>query len=181
MNFYSKDIINCIIDTSPIEDILSNIDDFYEKTANLLVQYSSKVVAIDYINSLLINRNNNIVFHCMDNEFNINNCPSILIYKTSYNKTTNENNIYILLICTSRKFKNLGFASKLLDDFIIYCKEKFKFTKNKIVLSSLYSSVPFYNSYGFEWSDDKIVQHRTLLQYETYEKDYDYVIMTLNI
>ena len=46
------------------------------------------------------------------NEFNIQNCPSCMIY------AKNGTDYYIMIICTLKKFRNLGYATMLLKGFI---------------------------------------------------------------
>ena len=90
------------------------------------------------------------------------------------------------MICTKRNFKNLGYASRLLDDFIEHVKEKHKNSREiykniKLVLSSLESAVTFYESYGFKWTRSSLNQHQELMKYEKYEDDKEYFILELNV
>lgn len=182
MNFYSKLIINDIIDNKQLENIIKNIEKFIENTYNKITKYSNDSISHKYIYNILSNTNNNIVFYCMDNEFAIDNCPSIAIYSKCKSCHNNEIRYYILLLVTIRKFRGQGYAKKLLDDFIIKIKEENK-DKNeltiKIILSSLEESVLFYESYGFKWTKEELVNHNVLMNYEKYDNAKEYFIMEL--
>jgi ribosomal protein S18 acetylase RimI-like enzyme len=126
----------------------------------------------------------------MDHHFEIDNCPSMMIYNKQTNRETNEIIYYMLFICTKFKFKNQGYASQLLDDFIHKIREKHannnenneneKKITSKIVLSSLWNAATFYESYGFNWArHDTILNHPVLLKHEKYEEDKEYIIMEL--
>ena len=181
MNFYSEDIFNNIIDNSEIEDILPQIANLYEDIYNLFCNYAHQVICPIYIQRLLEDDTNKIAFRCIDMEFTLENCPSILIYHRHYNKATNELIYYILMICTKPKFKKFGYASKLLDDFIQHIKNKHcdSAFKIKIVLSSVESAVTFYESYGFKWTRESLTAHKTLLLYEKWEEGKEYFMLEL--
>jgi GNAT superfamily N-acetyltransferase len=182
MNFYSDKIINNIIDNKPIENIIDNIEKFIEDTYNKIIKYSLDSISDKYIYNILSNKKNIIVYFCMDNEFAIDNCPSIAIYSKCKSKYNNEIRYYILLLCTKRKFRGQGYASKLLDDFIIRIKDENKSENNitiKIILNSLEESVLFYESYGFRWTREELVDHNVLMNYEKYDSTKDYFIMEL--
>ena len=53
MNFYSEDIINHIIDTEDIENIVDEIETFYENVFMTFCYYSNTIVNPLYIRSLL--------------------------------------------------------------------------------------------------------------------------------
>ena len=178
MNFYSDNIVHNIIDSSEIEEIIPKIEDLYTNIARLFYTFSHNVVSSDYVFSLLIDRSNKIAFRCIDMEFNLDNCPSMLIYHKTYDKEKDELIFYILMICTKPKFKKFGYASKLLDDFIKFIKDKYKLNKYiKIVLSSVESAVTFYERYGFRWTRESLTEHKTLMRYEKYEEDKEYFIL----
>lgn len=186
MNFYSEDIINEIIDTSEIETILPKIRNLYEDIYSLFCNYSHRVICPLYVHTLLEDETNKIVFRCIDMDFTIENCPSILIYHKYYNKRTNELAYYILMICTKPKFKKFGYASKMLDDFIQHIKQKHaqstqKYNNIKIILSSVETAVTFYEKYGFRWTREPLTDHRTLMRYEKYEENKEYFILELRI
>ena len=180
MNFYSDKIINNIIDNEPIENIITSIDYFTAQYNYLLIKYSLHTIHYKYTDVVLNDPNNIIAFYCIDNEFLITNCPSILVYcKCKYE---NEIQYYILLTCTKRIFRNQGYASKLLNGFIERIKQENQNNKNKlikIILSSIEIAVLFYEDYGFKWTRKSIIEYPLLLQYEKYEKKDLYFIMEL--
>ena len=179
MNFYSEDIINHIIDTEDIENIVDEIETFYENVFMTFCYYSNTIVNPLYIRSLLENKKNKIIFRCIDTYFNIDNCPSLMIY----NKHVKRQEVvyYIFMICTKPKFKKLGYASNLLTDFIQKLKNK-KEEDNKeykIILSSIESAVTFYESYGFRWTRKSITDYPILMQTEKYDENHEYFIMEM--
>jgi len=184
MNFYSDDIINNIIDNEELDNIIPSLSSLYEKTFILFCKYTSRIISPMYTFGLMHDRTNKIAYRCIDTEFNINNCPSILIYRKHYHTDKNELIYYILMICTKRKFKSMGYASQLLDDFIIHIKNKHpnsqkKYKNIKIILSSLESAVTFYEKYGFKWLRSSLKDHEELMKYEVYEDDKEYFILEL--
>jgi ribosomal protein S18 acetylase RimI-like enzyme len=186
-NFYAEDMVNKMIDNEKIEVLLPKINEFYNNIFSLIYTYSHRSISAEYIAGLLLDDTNKIAFRCINMEFEMENCPSILIYRKYYKKDTNEIIYYMLMICTKQKFKKFGYASKLLDDFIQYIKNKYTETKNnyhiiKIVLSSVESAVTFYESYGFKWlRNESITSHKVLMRYEKYEEDKEYYMMELCI
>lgn len=177
MNFFSDDIVNRIIDNAEIEDILENLDDFYANVKTIFCYFSYLTINISYITGLIEKKKNKFVFYCMDTEFKIGNCPTCMIY----NKYKNPEYIhyYILLICTKHKFKNMGYASMLLNGFIERVKEENKNNKVpvKIILSSVEESVTFYEAYGFRWTRQSILDYPKLMEFEQYEKGKEYFIL----
>ena len=167
---------------------MPQMDKLYEDTFNLLYNYTYNVICPKYIYTLLLDQKNKIAFRCIDTEFRIENCPSILIYHRYYDKKTKELFYYILMICTKPKFKKFGYASKLLDDFIQHIKMKHSqseiqtpYNKIKIALSSVETAVTFYETYGFKWTRALITEHKTLMRYEKYDEDKIYTVMEFNI
>ena len=53
--------------------------------------------------------------------------------------------------------------------------------KVKIILSSLESSVIFYETYGFKWTRKCIRDYPKLLEYEGYKKNKEYFMMELEV
>lgn len=185
MNFYSDEIVNKIID-GDIEQIYPKMEEFYQKIFELFYDYSHRVICPNYIFTLLADLKNKIVFRCIDTEFNIENCPSILIYHKHYNKSSNELAYYILMICTKPKFKKYGYASKMLDDFIQHIKRtheqsEHKFKDIKVILSSVETAVTFYETYGFKWTRAELTDHKTLMIYEKYDAEKEYFILELSL
>lgn len=181
MNFYSEDIINKIIDSEDIENILDKIDTFYKELKIVLSYYSYHHISLNYIKEILKDRKNRIVFRCIDNTFDIKNCPSLFVYAFDKNKEKKEITYYILLITTKQSFKKLGYGSSLLSDFIQYVKEKNTDYSRKIILSSIESAVTFYEKYGFKWTREDLSLYPILMEYEKYSEEKEYFILKLNI
>jgi len=186
MNFYSDKLVNDIIDNKPLEDVLDLISNFIEETFNVIARYSSKNIHEKYIFNVLSNTKNVIAFHCLDHEFSISNCPSILVYRKfkCYNEARNINEIryYVLIACTKRQFRNQGYASKLLDGLVERIKNENKENeelKKKIILSSVEESVIFYENYGFKWTRESLIDHPLIMRYERYEPKKEYFIMEM--
>jgi hypothetical protein len=184
MNYYSEDIINNIIDTSDVDKIITNLEEFKSDIQMLFYYFSFYEISFEYIDSLFANENNKVAFRCIDNsEFNIRNCPSAMIYRKC--KCGNTVVYYIYMICTKNKFKKLGYASALFDDFIKKIKNekdlKYKDCNVKIVLSSLDDAVSYYMHYGFTLKSNDITDYPVLMLHEKYEEDKTYYIMELEI
>ncbi len=181
MNFYSDDIINGIIDNEPIENIIDAIDCYKAHCDYIVVKYSMHTIAQKYTLNILNETDNNVVYHCLDTEFAMDNCPSIMIYRKM--KVNYEIHYYILFTCTKRQFRGQGYASKLLDGFIDRVKNENanKRTSVKILLSSLESAVLFYEEYGFRWTKQSLSDYPILARYEKYEEKKEYFIMELLI
>jgi len=184
MNFYSEDIINNIIDNEEIENILDKIYIFKETIKYLFQLYSFHNIHYRYTQHLLKDKRIQYAFYCMDFEFSIYNCPTMMMYRKYNDNENNEIKYYILLICTKFKFRNQGYASKLLDGFIERIKEEKKQTnekKIKIILSSVEEAVLFYESRGFRWTRETLTDHKLLMNYEKYEEGKEYFILELCI
>jgi len=181
MNFYSEDIINTIIDTEDIENIVDKIDTFYKQLKIILSYYSYQHISLKYIKEILKDRKNRIAFHCMDTTFDMKNCPSLFVYVFDKKKETKEITYYILLICTKQKFKNLGYASTLLSDFIQHAKNQNRNYSRKIILSSIESAVTFYEKYGFIWTRELLTDYPILMEYEKYSEKKEYFILKLTL
>ena len=185
MNFYSEDIINEIIDHSLLDEIIDKVDEFKKLFAYIIQLYSSRDIHYKYTNYLIADEKVKTAFYCMDFEFSLFNCPTMLLYRKHLDKTINEMKYYILLICTKHKFRNQGYASKLLDGFIERIKKEKPNDsverKAKIILSSVEEAVLFYESYGFRWTRESLEQHPILMCYEKYEKEKEYFILEMNL
>ena len=180
MNFYSENIINNIIDNEDIHQILDKINSFKNNVKYLIHSYSIRDIHFKYIESLLNSDKVKIAFYCIDHEFDIFNCPTIMIYRKHYDKINNDINYYILLICTKNKYRNQGYGSKLLDKFIEDIKEKNnneKYNRIKIILSSVEEAVLFYESYGFIWTKKSLSLYPFLMNYEKYIEEKEYFMM----
>jgi len=185
MNYYSDDIINNIIDNSPVENILSEIEEFEYDAKMMFFYFSYYSISLDYINNLFEDKRNKIAFCCIDNSsFNLRNCPSGMIYRKYVSNKDNEIVYYILLICTKQSFKKLGYGTALLDGFINRIKEKSNIQngfKIKIVVSSLNTAISYYQHYGFKLTNDKLSDHEILTKYEKPENSDDLHILELQI
>lgn len=182
MNFYSEDIIDDILNKK--EDVIEQIDCFKRLTNYLIQTYSFHDIHYKYTNHLLNDEKVKVAFYCMDFEFSIFNCPVILLYRKYFDRQAAEIKYYLLLICTKRKFRNQGYATKLLDSFIERVKQENANKNNrkiKIILSSTEESVLFYESYGFRWMRETLTDHPLLLTYEKYEEEKEYFILELVI
>jgi GNAT superfamily N-acetyltransferase len=186
MNFYLEDIIDDILNNKKEkeEDVIEQIDVFNRLVHYLIHSYSCHDINYKYTNYLLKDEKMKIGFYCMDFEFSIFNCPALFLYRKVFDRKTNEIKYYFLLICTKRKFRNQGYASKLLDSFIERVKEE-KINKNdikiKIILSSTEESVLFYECYGFRWTRETLTDHPLLMNYEKYQEEKEYFILELVI
>ena len=184
MNYYSNEIINNIIDTSELIDIVDKVNDFKNEVHMLFIYFAFYHINLDYIHNLLEDDANHIAFRCMDTStFNIRNCPSAMIYRR-YRK----NGVciyYILMICTKPNFKKFGYASAMLDDFIGRIREYKNIGEEhltyKIVLSSVNTAVSYYQKYGFTITNDNLHDHPILSRFEIPEENKPSHIMELCI
>ena len=104
----------------------------------------------------------------------------MLVYRKC--KFKNEIRYYVLIACTQRKFRNQGYASKLLDGVVERVKNEISDADNvKIILSSVEESVVFYENYGFKWTRESITDHSVLMRFEKYDPKKEYFIMELSI
>lgn len=181
MNYYSNEIINNIIDTSDLNDIIDTVAEFENDVHMLFVYFAFEKINLDYIHNLLEDKANQIAFRCIDNSaFNIRNCPSAMVYRRYKKGTTYI--YYILMICTKQSFKKLGYASAMLDDFIGRIREQNKEgVGHKIVLSSVDTAVSYYEKYGFKITGDILDDHPILCRYEIPEYEKPPCIMELII
>jgi hypothetical protein len=79
--------MNDIMDNYPLENVIDSIEQFGEECFNAIAKYSYNSIHSKYIYNVLGNTKNVVAFHCIDNEFNLNNCPSMVVYRKS--KTEN--------------------------------------------------------------------------------------------
>jgi len=195
MNFYSDEIMNDIMDHAPLESLIDTLDIFKEKVRKCLHRFSMNDIQAKYIDGLLGDERNKVVFYCMDFEFSIDNCPVIMIYrKCKYNisllegeqpekeqqeKEQQEIRYYILMLCTKPTFRNQGYASKLLDGFLEKIKTETPEKKRKIILSSVETAVLFYERYGFRWTTDTLTDHPIIMLTEKKEENKEYFIMEM--
>ena len=84
------------------------------------------------------------------------------------------------MICTQRRFKNMGYATMLLNGFVERVKTESS-SKTKIVLSSVDEVVSYYQKYGFEAVDYTLENYPYLMRFEKYDENKMYTIMELYI
>jgi hypothetical protein len=170
MIFYSEDIIKGL-------KTQEQIDDFRADVEMIFTYFAYPKISLDYIYALLKCKTNRVAFYCMDDAFDIRNCPSCMIY------SKRENNYYILMICTHRRFKNMGYATMLLDGFIESIKNsnKSEHERTKIILSSVDEAVSYYQCRGFVAVDDSLENYPELMRFEKFEKDKMYTVMEMTI
>ncbi len=183
MIFFGKDIIHKIIDTSEIEELYEKVEKFRKDVDMIFTYFAYPKIDIKYILNLLEYETNQTAFYCMDTEFNVRSCPSCMIYSKQNKKNSDTIYYYIMMICTQRRFKKLGYASMLLDGFVERIREETKnSTKSvKIVLSSVDEVVSYYQRYGFEAVDYTLESHPYLMRFEKCEPDKLYTVMELKI
>ena len=142
------------------KDIKVSLDELYE----FMCDFSTKISDY-YIYNLFCQTKNIIVLYSFDNNSkpDINNCPCGLIYHVDC--IGDEMNINIMFIATKYKFRNLGYASIFIKEFINFIKNKYvtesnnssesnnntKYNKINIVLDSIMEAVTFYEHFGFKW------------------------------
>ena len=129
----------------------------------------------DFINILLNDDKNIMIFHNIHNINDIKNMTSFIIYR----KIVGKQNIKyaILLFAVHPNIRNTGYGNLILDEFIQSISLT-KSLKNKyIILHSLESSLDFYLNYGFE----QLKSSKFLQNYEGLTKDTINNILQLNI
>ena len=164
MIFYSDEIINQFVG---------------EDVEMIFTYFTYPKINLEYIRTLLRQNSgfsNKVAFYCFDDVFDIRNCPSCMIY--SKDPRSDENIYYIMIICTHRKFRGLGYATMLMDGFV----EKIRLTgTSKIILSSLDDVVSYYQKYGFEVVDCDLSAYPGLARFEKHDKSKIDSIMELVI
>ena len=170
MIFYSEDIIKGL-------ETQEQIDAFHADVEMIFTYFAYPKISLDYIGALLQCKTNRMAFYCMDDAFDIRNCPSCMIY------SKRENNYYILMICTYRQFKSMGYATMLLDGFIESVKHSCIINKEgkKIILSSVDAAVSYYQCRGFVAVDYSLENYPELMRFEKFEKDKMYTVMEMTI
>ena len=185
MIFYSDKIIEDIIDNNELDKIVDKIDEFKNDIEMIFTYFSYPKINLDYIQNLLRFGSNKVAFYCMDDIFDIRNCPSCMIYSKQNKKNSNEIIYYIMMICTQRRFKNMGYATALLNGFVERVKmdlpKALTAKKTKIVLSSVDEVVSYYQKYGFEVADYTLENYPYLMCFEKYDDTKMYTIMELYI
>ena len=100
MIFYSDKIEADIVDNNELEVIADKLDQFKEDIAMLFTYFTFSVIGLDYTSNLLKSKSNRVAFYCMDDdEFNIRNCPSAMIYSKQTRNTGGAIIYYIMINC----------------------------------------------------------------------------------
>ena len=99
MIFFGKDIVNNLVDTTPIEELANKLEEYENDLEMIFTYFAYKSIDINYINNLLKYKSNQVAFYCMDNEFDVRSCPSCMIYSK---QVSNVITYYIMIICTQR-------------------------------------------------------------------------------
>ena len=183
MIFFSDDIKNKIIDSSPVEEIIHNLDQFKSDEEMIFTYFNYSIIGIDYIQNLLKYKSNKTAFYCLEDDFVIRKCPSCMIYSKQNKKNSDTILYYIMVISTQPEFRNKGYGTSLLNGFVERIKKETQEStkKVKIVLSSLDEVVSYYQKYGFEAVDCSFENYPYLRQFEIYDDEKLYTIMELNI
>jgi len=181
MIYFSDNILNKIIDESNLDEITDKVEEFSNDNIMIFTYFNYGIINIDYIENLLDCKSNKIAYYCFEDEFNVRNCPSCMIYSKQYDKNTDEITYYILLISTQKRFRNMGYATLLLDGFMNKINEETaNINKNvKVVLSALDDVVSYYQKYGFEVVDYNFDSYPYLQQFEKCDDTKMYTIMVL--
>ena len=182
MIFFSDNILNKIIDELELDEITDKVEEFRNDNIMIFTYFNYGIINIDYIENLLDYESNKVAYYCFDNEFNIRNCPSCMIYSKQYDKNTDEITYYILLISTQKRFRNMGYGTLLLDGFMNKINEETaNINKNvKVVLSALDDVVSYYQKYGFEVVDYNFDSYPYLQQFEIYDDTKIYSICSFS-
>jgi hypothetical protein len=179
MNFYSDEIIRDIVDNAPLETMIDQLKAFVAQYEYLVVKYCYGIISDKYLTNLLNDSRKIVVaFHCLDNVFDISNCPSLLIYRKC--RITDETyHYYVLLTCTKRQFRCNGYATSLLNGLVARIRKDMGADSGpaKILLSSVEDAVLFYEAYGFRWTRESISTHPVLMEYEAYDEAKEYFVM----
>jgi ribosomal protein S18 acetylase RimI-like enzyme len=183
MIYFSDDIKNQIIDTSPIDQIIDKLDEFKNDNEMILTYFNYGTVSIDYIENLLKVDTNKLAYYCTDDTFTISSCISCMVYSRQNKKNSDTILYYIMVISTQKEFRCNGYATKLLNGFVERVKLETKNTnkKVKIILSSLDEVISYYQKYGFEVVDCSFDNYPYFKYFEKYDQNKIYNIMELNI
>jgi predicted GNAT family N-acyltransferase len=183
MIFFSEDIKNKIVDTTPLDEIMDKLEEFKNDVEMIFTYFNYGSIGIDYIENLLKYESNRIAFYCTEDTFVIRSCPSCMIYSKQNKKNSDTILYYIMVISTDIEFRGQGYATKLLNGFVEKVKEETKLSpkKVKIVLSSLDEVVSYYQKYGFEAVDCSFENYPYFKYFEKYDEEKIYTVMELDI
>ena len=183
MIFFSEDIKNKIVDTTPLDEIMYRLEEFKNDNQMIFTYFNYGSIGIDYIENLLNYESNRIAFYCTEDTFVIRSCPSCMIYSKQNKKNSDTIMYYIMVISTDKEFRGQGYATKLLNGFVEKVKEETKTSpkKVKIVLSSLDEVVSYYQKYGFEAVDCSFENYPYFKYFEKFDEEKIYTVMELDI
>ena len=183
MIFFSEDIKNKIVDTTPLDEIMDRLEEFKNDVQMIFTYFNYGSIGIDYIENLLKYESNKMAFYCTEDTFVIRSCPSCMIYSKQNKKNSDTIMYYIMVISTDKEFRGQGYATKLLNGFVEKVKEETKTSpkKVKIVLSSIDEVVSYYQKYGFEAVDCSFENYPYFKYFEKYDEEKIYTIMELDI
>jgi len=183
MIFFSDDIKNQIVDTTPVDEIMDKLEEFKNDNEMIFTYFNYGSISIDYIENLLKFETNKIAYYCKEDTFIIRSCPSCMIYSRQNKKNSDTIMYYIMVISTEKEFRGKGYATKLLNGFVekVRTETKHSSKKVKIILSSLDEVVSYYQKYGFEVVDCSFENYPYFNYFEKYDDDKIYTIMELNI
>jgi predicted GNAT family N-acyltransferase len=183
MIFFSEDIKNKIVDTTPLDEIMDRLEEFKNDVQMIFTYFNYGSIGIDYIENLLKYESNKMAFYCTEDTFVIRSCPSCMIYSRQNKKNSDTIMYYIMVISTDKEFRGQGYATKLLNGFVEKVKEETKTSpkKVKIVLSSIDEVVSYYQKYGFEAVDCSFENYPYFKYFEKYDEEKIYTIMELDI
>jgi ribosomal protein S18 acetylase RimI-like enzyme len=173
---YQDDIIKTIEELSPPDDLDENLR-YHAKSVMRFYKKITKDINYGYIIGLLENEENQIVFYNLNTDtlFDFDSCASSIIYNIV--KKNNRLTCYILVLNTTPKYRNNGYATKLLNEFAEDIKNKYpEFTDIRFVLSATDESFTFYEKNKFVLLEDDLTAHPILSKYEKYDKRKLYYI-----
>ena len=141
----------------------NNSKNIYYEVFDLFCGFGSHV-NIDYIRELFMNTDNQFVLYNIDNDtkdVEIKNCPCGIIYQTIQKEE--DLNIYIMLMGTKYKFRNYGYATLLLKEWIESIQNQYSnnpcYQNVTIFLESIEKAVTFYEHIGFKWIIEDLSKH----------------------
>ena len=183
MIFFSENIKNKIVDTTPLDEIMDKLAEFSNDVEMIFTYFNYGAIGIDYIQNLLKYETNKTAFYCNEDTFVIRSCPSCIIYSKQNKKNSDTILYYIMVISTDKEFRGQGYATKLLNGFVEKVKEETLTSpkKVKIVLSSLDEVVSYYQKYGFEVVDCSFENYPYFRCFEKFDEEKIYTVMELDI
>ena len=138
----------------------------------LILEYSNSLNE-KFIELLLDNEKNKILIYNLDHQLKHENTIGFIIFTSSF--LNHENRFYLLTMAIHHEFQNMGYGSLLLQDFIIFLKDKYikqsiQSKPNKIILHSTNNNISFYEKNNFVRNNQHHL-YKTLYHYEKFNKD----------